>query len=816
MLSNYLKIAVRQLLKNKIFSAINIFGLAVGVACCAILALYIQDEFSFEKQYPDHARIYRIYTHFTKDGHTDIFPRTSPPIAIDLAQILPEVENATRMVNPPNVTQHIIKHKDRIFTEKTGFLVDSTFFKIFPSTFKEGDIRTALDKPSTVVLSEKLAGKIFGKNSPLDELLIINSGQASDTFRVTGVLKTPTMPSHLDADFYLSMHSDGWGKYVMGQTTWAWNNFVSGYLLLKPGADLAAIEKKMAKLLNDRAGSDLNAIGLKKELHLQALDDIRLYSDFTDTFGDMGKGTITYIYILGSIGVFILLIACINFMNLTTAKSTQRAGEVGIRKSMGAHRGSLIRQFMGESFTIVFASLVLSIFLIWATLPIVNYIMQKELTINSSNIFFLGAAMLAIALITGILAGSYPAFVLSSYEPARVLKNKNITGDSSSWLRKGLVIFQFVIAITLISSILIIQQQLKFIQSEPLGFRENNIVMIPLRTKDASSQFIYLRDEYKRIPGVQEVSATSSLPSTPLFQDNAFYTEGSSPDKAILTRVIDVDENYYKILEIKLIAGRDFIAETDTFTYNKPKNKVILNEASLRALGIPLETAIGARIFTNGDKKTQQYEIIGVVRDFHQASLHLPIMPLLFKIPSNRKEYAYLTVGVAGENYAPTLAAMHKAWDKVLPDVPFESELLSDSIKKQYESDDRISIMLTWSTVLAIVISCLGLYGLSIFVAERKIKEIGIRKVLGASVPGIVTMLSKEFIILVGVAFIIAVPIGYYTMQKWLNGFAYKIELGFLVFVLSGVASLLIAWVTIGFESIKAATGNPINALRNE
>jgi putative ABC transport system permease protein len=816
MFRNYVKVALRHLFKNKTFSIINILGLSVGVACCALLALYIQDEFSYEKHFPGHERVYRITTTFVKDDKVESFPRSSPPIAMDMVDVLPEVEIATRSVNPPDVEQHLVRYQDKVFYEKKGVLVDSTFFEVFPAEFATGDPATALDQPSTVVLTDKLATKIFGKKDPIDELLIINSGRAVDTFRVSGVLKSNALRSHTTADFYMAMHSDGWGKYVNSQTTWAWNNFVSSYVRLKSSTLPSAVEEKMANLLQQKAGSDLKNAGLKKELHLQPLDDVRLYSNFSDSFGDTGSGNIVYVYILASIGIFILLIACINFMNLTTAKASQRAGEVGIRKSMGAYKANLIGQFLGESFTIVFTSLALSLVLVVLTLPVINQVTAKDMSINTSNVLFLLGAMAVIGIITGLLAGSYPAFFLSSFQPAQVLKNKSLSGDGSSILRKGLVVFQFVIAITLISSIFIIQKQFSFIRNKALGFDYEKRVMIPLRSQDSSGKYATLRDELKRVPGVEDVSGASSLPSTVIFQDWLLYSQGSTMEKGILHRVINVDERYFQALNVKLLAGRDFIAASDTFSYVTPNNKVIVNEASLKSFNLTLENALGAKLFTEWENVVRSHEVIGVVNDFHQSSLHQPIVPLMFVVPAGRIRYNYILATLEGADVQAIQAGMRSVWEKIVPTIPFECQFLSESVNKQYESDDRISIMLTWSTLLAIIISCMGLYGLSVYVAERKVKEIGIRKVLGASVGGIVGMLTKDFIQLVMIAFVLAVPLAWYAMDRWLQTFAYKVEPGWMVFGIAGAASFLIAFVTVGFESVKAAIDNPIKALRTE
>jgi putative ABC transport system permease protein len=503
-------------------------------------------------------------------------------------------------------------------------------------------------------------------------------------------------------------------------------------------------------------------------------------------------------------------------MNLTTAKAAQRAGEVGIRKSMGAYRSHLIRQFLGESFTIVGVSLLLAVILIYLALPTVNEITRKQLIIGNSNLLLIGGALIGVGLITGLIAGSYPAFFLSSFEPARVLKGKALSSDGSSALRKALVVFQFVITITLISSIFVIQEQLGFVRNKSLGFKYDDAIMVPIRTREATNAYQTLVSEFARIPGVTMVSGSSSLPSTPQFQDWMMYPEGSTNDKGILNRAVTVGEHYFETMGIELIAGRDVVFPTDTFSYKTNYNKIIMNEASVRAYGFTPETAIGQKLYAEWEQGKRTHEVIGVIRDYHHRSLHLPIVPTIYMLPSENNGYQYMVASTEGGDYQSISAQMKEAWDKKILTTPFESQPLSMSVEKQYEDDTRVNTMLSVSTALAIIISCMGLYGLSIFVAERRVKEIGIRKVLGASVTGIVGMLSKDFIKLVAISFVLAVPIGWYVMTEWLKGFEYKIELGFTVFVFAGVVSFLIAWLTIGFESVKAALGNPVKALKSE
>jgi putative ABC transport system permease protein len=816
MLRNYFVIALRLLVKNKVFSLINILGLSTGIACCILITLYIQDEFNYEKGFSERHKVFRINTAFVKPDITEHSPYTSPAIAFGLQLALPGIEQATRVVKFLGVDQHIVRFKDKTFFEKRAYLVDSTFLDVFPYKLKEGNAATALDAPSTVLVSEELSERIFGKESPLDEFVIINSGQSVDTFRITGVVARFNYPSHIDADLYLSMNSNGVGSWVLGETTWANNNFVGSYLKLQEPLDYKTLEAKFAQQLEMHAGAELKASGRRKELSLQPLDDIRLYSNSSaNSAGDKG-GSITYVYIIGTIGIFILLLACINFMNLTTARSAQRASEVGIRKSMGASIGNLMRQFLGESMVIVLFALVVSFIIVILALPVFNSVMQKQLALSGNNLLFICITTILICLFTGVVAGSYPAFFLSSLRPTQVLKGKALTGGGSQWLRKGLVVFQFVITITLISSIVIIQQQLHFIQSKSLGYDTEQVIMVPLRTPSALQAYSTLKTEFQRIGGVKFVSGTSNLPSTPLFSDWGIYKQGSSNDHSLQHENVWVDADYFEAMNMPLMAGRDFLTDQDNLPDDTKPWKIIVNEASLNGLGIPLDEAVGASVFFEpGPGVRYEYNIIGVVKDFHQFSLHRQITPMTLILPPNRNSFKFMALSVKAEQYQSIYDKMKKSWDERINDIPFECIFLDENVKKQYSEEARISTMLSISTIIALIISCLGLYGLSIYVAERKTKEIGIRKVVGASVQSIVGMLSKEYVRLIIISLVIAIPVGYYMMQKWLQSFAYRIDPGLTVFLIAGGLALSIAWLTISFESFRAARRNPVDTLRS-
>jgi putative ABC transport system permease protein len=818
MLRNYVLIALRLLRKNKAFSSINVFGLAIGIACCVLITLFIQDEFNYEKAFLDYQRIFRINTTFVREGTSETSPYTSPPIAMELAQVLPEIEIATRVVKPLNVEQHIVWYKDKSFFESKAWLVDSTFLNVFPYRLLEGNPASALDAASTVLISEKLKGKIFGEQSALDEMLIINSGQSADTFRVTGVVAKPELPSHLDADIYMCMNSNGWGQWILSQTTWTNNNLAGAYIKLKDASAAQSIEEKLPQQIEIHAGEELRQSGRQKILKLQALDDIRLYSDMrSDATNQSSSYSITHIYIIGTIGLLILVLACINFMNLTTAKSAQRSGEIGIRKSMGAYRSNLIRQFLGESMVIVFFALLLAFLLVALALPGFNSVMQKELSLTRDNIGFIAGSALFISLVTGLLAGSYPAFFLSSLKPTQILKGKSPGSDGSQWLRKGLVVCQFVITITLISSIVIVQKQLRYIQSKPLGFDTEQVIMVPLRTGQAGSQYASLRDAFLGIEGVREVSGTTSLPSTPLSRDWSLFKEGSTNDQSIRHEIISVDQDYFEMLGVKMLAGRDFNPLSDNLASDTSNvARIIVNEASLRENGIDLNDAIGSSlIFEPSPGERYIFKIIGVVGNFHQFSLHREISPMLFILPGSRTGFSFLAASIDMQSYSRIEDRMKSLWEERINDAPFESIFVDENVKRLYHAEQRTSRLLTISTVIALVISCLGLYGLSVYVAERRTKEIGIRKVVGASVASIIGLLSKDYVKLIIVSFVISIPIGYYFMNEWLESFAYRIDPGVAVFLTSGLVSFCIAWLTISFESFRAANRNPVETLRS-
>ena len=808
MLQNYLKIALRNLHRSKTYSLINILGLSLGIACCLLLALYIADEVSYDKHHARLDDLYRITTKFASDRGIDEQGTASPPIAMALWEEIPEVESATRALNPPGVALNLIRYGDSMFYESDGFVADSTFFDIFTYDILEGNPKTALVEANSVVLADHLAKKLFGSESALDKMIYINQGGTADDFRITGVYAA-NHNSFITPNFIVSMTSSGWGAYIRTSPSaaneWAGNNFVPGYLRLTPGHNKEAVVAKMNEVLEKHGAEAMKALGMRKTLGLEAVKDIYLKSEINQS------PRITYIYIIASIALFILLIACINFMNLSTAKAGKRATEMGIRKVMGAFRGSLIRQVLGEALVIVLLSMLVSVILVQLALPLFNQLTGKVITLDSTSVVFLAVALASIALTTGLLAGSYPAFYLSSFQPAQVLKGKAALSRASGWLRQSLVVFQFVIAIALVCGMLIISEQLKFMQDQDLGFDADARVVLPLRTESSRKAYVALLQELSRNSNITAISGASYVPGTPIWSDMNYYPEGGTMETAQIHRRNEVDAGYLEVLNIKLIAGRSF---SDSRAQDSAK--IIVNRASVKKMGFTPEEIVGRSLYYDWRGKKYAFEVIGVMEDYHQQSLKNEIVPIIFEVASSTDEYQFIVANVNKLNFPSTVKAMETIWKSAVNDTPFEYTFLDESMKKQYDEDRKVSSIITSFTLIAMAICCMGLYGLSTFMAERRFKEIGIRKVMGASLGQIAGMMSKEFVKLVVIAFIIATPLAWYAMNQWLEGFAYKVPINILIFVYAGLAALLIALATVSFESLKAASANPVQSLRTE
>jgi putative ABC transport system permease protein len=817
MFTSYLKIALRNLLRNRIYSLINILGLALGVACCQLLFLYIRDEMSYDKHHNRKEDLYRIISTFQSELVVDRTATTSPPIAMTIKEEVPEVEAAVRVLSPPDEkhyfstgekekTQSLIRYKDNVFYEQDGLLADSTLFDVFTYDLITGNPKKAMVNGNSVVLSERLSRKLFGKEPALDKMISISigSGKLSE-YKVTGVFKEK-YNSHIKANFFISMTTTGPWDLVLRENEWAGQNFVPSYLKLVSGHNKAAVEKKMNDVLLRHGGEAMKSEGIRKTLSLEPVADIYLKSD-------VGQSPrIKYLYVVATIALFVLLIACINFMNLSTAKAPKRASEIGIRKVMGAFRSSLIKQILGEAMIIVVLAIAIGFVLMQLTLPFFNQLTNKNISFNTENITFFIFATIILTIVTGLLAGCYPAFYLTAFQPAQVLKGKLNLGSSSGRLRQTLVVFQFIIAIALVCGVFIISRQLNFVTEKNLGFDAGAKIVLPLRTDEAHKQYDALKKEVAKSSSVKGVTGSSYLPGTPLFRDFYFYPDGGSMENAVdITRNV-VDAGFLELLKMKLIAGRSF---TDNRELDS-NHKVILNRIAVSKLGLTPEKILGQHLHFDWLEKRYDFEVIGVMDDFHQNSLHEEIKPTMFEMEDNLKRYDYVIASVTSANFEQAIKDIEHTWKSLILDTPFEYSFLDQTIKKQYDEDRRVSKIISSFGIIAMIICAFGLYGLSSYMAERRFKEIGIRKVMGASVQQIVAMMSTEFVKLVLIAFVIAIPMAYYGMTRWLEGFAFKVSVGWTVFALAGLVSLAIALVTISFESIKSALGNPIDSLRSE
>lgn len=807
MLQNYWKIAIRSLLRTKIYSLINIAGLSLGVTCCMLLALYVNDELTYDRHHERLSDLYRIGTQFESDViGFDKLGSASPPIPMTMKDELPEIEAAARLV--PTFGENLIQYEDNRFYESKAYVADSTIFDVLTYEFIEGNPDQALADANTVVVSDVMARKLFGDEPALNKSILISQGGSPVNYKITGVYKRNK--SFLDVNLFTSIMSEGMGAYVRSDPEasgeWAGQNFVGGYLKLVPGHSEEVVEKKINEVLVKFGSEDMKALGMTKTLFLEPVKDIYLKSEV-----DRSQ-RITYIYVIVSIALFILVLACINFMNLSTAKATKRASEIGIRKVMGAFRGSLIRQILGEAMIIVAVSMLLSVILIMAVLPVFNEVAGKDLSFNEDNVKFFAAALIMLTIITGLIAGSYPAFYMSSFQPVDVLKGKFTLSKASGKLRQGLVVFQFIVAIVLACGMLVIDRQISYMKEKDLGFNPSAKILIPLRTTDARQKYESLKNSLEHLSPIDAVSATDYPPGAQIFSDMAFYVQGGSMDNAILNRINIIDAGYMELLGIELIAGRPF----STNRAAESQGKLIINRASAKKFGVEPEKIVGQKLYFDWQGTNYEREVIGVMEDYNQTSLKDPIIPVVFGMPEKSDEYNYVIASINPSGFSETISLIENLWKDQVSDAPFEYTFLDDNIQRQYSEDVRISRIIRYFAVIAMIICSLGLYGLSSFMAERRQKEIGVRKVMGASAQQIVAMMSREFVKLVVAAFVVAVPLAWYVMDKWLEGFEYKTSLNISLFTLAGLAALTIALLTISYESLKAANTDPARTLRNE
>jgi ABC-type antimicrobial peptide transport system permease subunit len=788
MIRNYLAVAWRNLWKNKSFSAINIFGLALGITCSLLILLWVRDEYSVDGFHKNGNRLYSVYQVTTFDGKVEGGHYTPGPMPDEMKRVLPEVVHACGFAwnswNTFAAGEKIMKVE--------GNAAGADFFTMFSYPLLEGSAATALSTPTSIAISKTMASNFFG--SPKEAIGKTLRFENYRDLQVTAVFEDiPHNSSQrfkylLSWDFFLERND--WAK------NWG-NNGPFTFLQLRPDADAAKLEANIKKFL-DKYVTDIPK-GFSMQLGLQRYDDMYLHSQIKE--GHIQGGRIEYVRLFSVVAIFILLIACINFMNLTTARSVKRAREIGVRKVVGAIRPVLVRQFIGEALLITFIATAIAILLMVLLLPVFNEVTAKRISLPLNEPYF-WACLLGIMLLTGFISGSYPALLLSSFNPVAVLKGKLKPGSSAVWFRKGLVVFQFVLSIILITGMIVITRQVNYMQNVNLGFNKQNLIYMPIEG-ELITKYNVFKEEASRLPGIAGVTQMSNRPTHIQNGTGGINWPGKDPNVTIMFTQASVGYDFVKNLQLTLLQGRDFSKEfADSSSY-------IINETALAKIGY--KDPIGQPIEQWGRKG----KIVGVLKDFHFNSFHTPIQPLILRLGENRGS-GYMIIRTEAGKTPVALAGLEKLAKQINPRFPFAHQFADEEWALLYEKEKVIEKLSNYFAFLGIFISCLGLLGLVMFTAGQRAREISIRKVLGAGTGSLFTLLSKDFVWLVGIAMVIASPVAWWAMHNWLQNFHYRIQIHWSIFGIAGIAAIIIALGTISFQAIKAAVANPIKSLRTE
>jgi putative ABC transport system permease protein len=804
MLQSYIKTAIRFLRKNRAFSVINVIGLAIGILCCLYIVFYVKDQYSYDRQFDRAADIYRVTTELAVSGDHHTMASSSPPIAPAMKSDFPEVMQFTRAIPTMGAEEHLVAYGEKSFYVKDAFVVDSGFFDIFNFHFSAGNPHRVLSAPNSIVLSTPVAERLFGEESPIGKSIRISDAWGINNFTVTGVVDESLVKSSLHANLFIKMNPGGFGGDFLKNNVWTGNNFSYSYVKLVPGTSPAALEKKLPFLLKKYGEDQFKNSGMIKILHLQPISSIHTSTGYDTELGNTVSRSFLNILIL--IAAFIQVIACINFMNLSTAKASKRAKEVGIRKVMGAGKDSLIFQFLAESVVLALAGVLIALPILGIGLPYLNRITQADIQLSMLTDYSVWLILTGIVILTGLLAGSYPAFYLSAFKAVKVIKGNFSNHISAAGIRRSLVVFQFTLSIILISSIVVIFSQLNYIKHKDLGFDKDQRLIFTFHTDDTKPKMPAFAQDLRRLSEVADVSMANNFPGAGLYHDWTVKLAGQNDVDAIDPQNLSSDEHFIKVMGIQLAGGRDFRAQDS--------GAVIINETLAKRLGLTASSAPGTRLY-NGDPGSS-YLIVGVMKDFNYKSLRDKLSPFMVLYEPKRDDINQLIVSMRSDDYKATLGKIQALWQKDLPSTPFDYIFLDDKVQHQYQAEITMSNIINAFTMMAIVISCLGLFGLAAFSAEKRIKEISIRKVLGATNNGIVGLLSGDFVKLVGIAFVIATPIAWWAMHRWLESFVYKVEIQWWMFVLAGILAMAIALLTVVFQAIKAAVANPVKGLRSE
>ena len=817
MFRNYITIAFRNLMKHKSFSFINILGLSIGLTCCMLITLYIFHEYSYDEYHEKGDRLFQLNQVFINGGERN--PSATVPAALTAAveQEFPEVEESTRMLSLFMDDKTLLQYQEPggnviSFYETSGYLTDANFFELLTYDFVEGDPTTAMGNPNTLVVNEDIAQKLFGDESALNKTITVRSSTNGDhDYTITGVFKPKATPSHIDARFFLSPRGGNMEDFFYNSTTMVNNNMFFSYLLLRNKSSAASLEQKLEPFVERTIGEELRQMGGGRELFLTHIEDIHLSKVIEENVTPTGN--LTYLRILASIAVLTLLIACINFMNLSTARSSKRSVEVGVRKVLGAERRALIWQFLGESLIMAFVAFVLATIFVFLLLPFFEQVSGRNILLSWEQHGELLIVFFGFAILTGLVAGSYPAFYLSSFKPVKVLKGRFSSSLAAASLRKGLVVFQFIISVVLIIASVVIANQMDFLRSKDLGFQKDQQVVIPLRSESAKANYDVFKSKLQSNPKIQSAGASTYYPGIFNPTDWLMYREGDNAQSSKQVYINFVDDTYLQTLGLQPIAGRLYSPE---FASDSISRNIILNRKGIEQFGYSSpEKAVGSWVAFDWEGEQYRYNIVGVVNDFHFKDLHVPIEAYGFVLDNSTRQN-YLTAHVAKGDIGGTLSSIETTWSSLNPNEPFQYSFLDQDFQKNYQAENRLTKMIGYFTLIAILISCLGLFGLATFSAEQRIKEIGIRKVLGASVTSLVALLSLDFLKLIVIAIILASPIAWYVMREWLQTFAYRVDISWKVFAITSVVAVMIAIFTISFQAIRAAMVNPVKNLRTE
>jgi len=799
MFKNYLKVALRNLVKQKIYSIITLFSLSIGITCCLLIMLYVKQELGYDNFYPNSDRIYRVAMKRIRPQGISLGAVTPTPLAPALKEECPEIEHITRVYFDDQV---LFEYKNKRIIEDNVIFADPDFFNVFPFHILRGNPSYLLDTPQSVVLTASTAKKYFADEDPLGKVFRIYN---TNNLKVTGVIEDVPVNSHFHFDFvvsFLAKNKENFGTWL---DSWTGVTTLYTYVVLPEYINIKGFTQKVEDIITKHSGSRPN---LTRKIFFQPLKSIHLHSHIEDEIEP--SNFISNLLILSIIAFFMLIIACINYMNLASSQSTKRAREVGIRKVLGADRYQLIKQFIGESILLTLLAMLFSLVLAKMLLPTFSSLVGKSVDfIISKNLIFL-AGFFLIAILIGIISSIYPAVILSHFQPVRVIKGLKDTAKSSKiqlFFKKGLVVIQFIVSILLIISTLVINQQLHYMRNAHLGFDKENIVMIPL-LGNSRKHYKAVKQELTEYPDITAATACFRAPIDDYVLQTRAFPQGQKSGTDFFVKLNSVDFDYMDTFNIELVAGREFSRE---FSSDR-ENAFIVNEAVVRALGFPSpEDALGQEIRIGIGTKGA---IIGVTKDYHISSFHEEIEPFITLYMPDL--FVHMAVKIQSQNTSAALASIEKTWKKFIPDYPFTFSFLDEDIDSLYKGDEQVARIIRTFSFIAIFIACLGLLGLAAFTAERRTKEIGIRKVWGASIPHLVIMLSSEFSKWVLVANIIAWPVAYLAMNRWLQAFAYRINIGFLPFVLAAIIAFIIAWLTVSYHSIKAALVNPVEFLRYE